>query len=646
MALVKKSKIKSAGKAATDGRNPPRPVRRPVPLPKAVAVGKHRPGRATQAAERIAAATEELASGLAQAAAATRQLGRSMEQIAAGAEEAAGASQEQSTALKAVVASLGVARAESERSSRQTGLLSTAMTETASQILRSVQSIERGAARQAEVIQVTIDLDQRAKDIGEITRVVGRISDQTNLLALNAAIEAARAGAEGRGFAVVADEVRTLAGNSDKYAKDVQTLTESILADAAQVSAGLRHSAETSKRDARAAAGVAHALDARREDMARIAQGSEEIRLAALDAERSALEAQKASEQVSSAAQEQSSGSSEAQSAIEQQTTSLDQSQQASQELSIIAEELRTGRTQAASIENISASAEELSAAVQELSSAASQVMAAVSQISRAAQVQTAATHQTSTALGEIETAARNTKNNAQVADERVRTLEAALKEGRQAVEQLLAGMEGALSDNQASVATTARLEAQGRRIEKIVDAIALIAVQTSMLAVSGSVEAARVGESGRGFALVSNDIRALSREASENVERAKDTVRGILDQIGILRTSIDQFIVSSELEAQYSRGVSLALGKMETDIAGLSAASATILRGADEILSATTEMAKASRQISVAAEEASAAAREAATAAAEQSSGAEDLAAAIEEVAGLANELKRQTAQ
>jgi methyl-accepting chemotaxis protein len=475
--------------------------------------------------------------------------------------------------------------------------------------------------------------------------VVSRISDQTNLLALNAAIEAARAGAEGRGFAVVADEVRTLAGTSDKYAKEVQALTESILTEVTAVSAALKKSADTSRRDAKSAAGVATALAARREDMARIAEGSEDIRLAAIDAERAALEAQKGTEQVSSAAMEQSSGASEAQAAIEQQAESLEQSQQASQELSVIAEQLRTRRTEAASIENISASAEELSASVQELSGAATQVMAAVAQISRAAQLQTSATHQTSTALSEIEAVARRNKKNAELSDERVKNLEQALKEGRQSVEQLLVGMGDAVTDNQASVATTTRLEGLGRKIEKIVDAIALIAVQTSMLAVSGSVEAARVGESGRGFAVVSTDIRALSREASENVERAKDTVRGILDQISVLKASIDQFIVASELEAASSRSVSIALGKMETDVAGLSSASATILRGADEILSATTEMAKASRQISAAAEEASAASREASTAAAEQSSGAEDLAAAIEEIAGLANELKRQSA-
>ena len=184
------------------------------------------------------------------------------------------------------------------------------------------------------------------------------IADQTNLLALNAAIEAARAGAEGRGFAVVADEVRTLAATSDKSAREVQSLTEAILSEVEEVGTLIKKVAETAKKDAKSAAGVAQSLEARLVDMIEIAEGSQSIRLAAAEAERAAIEAQKGAEQVSTAAQEQSSGATEAQSAIEQQTTSLDQGQQAAQSLAVLAEKIRSGRATSAAVEQISASAE------------------------------------------------------------------------------------------------------------------------------------------------------------------------------------------------------------------------------------------------------------------------------------------------
>ena len=59
-----------------------------------------------QAAERIAAATAELSSGINEAASAAEELKRSSDQIATGAEEASGAAQESLTAFKQVEAAI------------------------------------------------------------------------------------------------------------------------------------------------------------------------------------------------------------------------------------------------------------------------------------------------------------------------------------------------------------------------------------------------------------------------------------------------------------------------------------------------------------------------------------------------------------
>ena len=165
--------------------------------------------------------------------------------------------------------------------------------------------------------------------------------------------------------------------------------------------------------------------------------------------------------------------------------------------------------------------------------------MAAVEQINRGSQQQAAATQQTSAALAQIENSAKLAQTQRQGRRRARRRIDGCRAEARAArpIEGLVERrVDAPCDDTRTSLATIVRLEAVGRQIEKIVDAIALVAVQTSMLAVSGSVEAARAGDAGRGFAVVSNDIRSLAREASENVERVKDTVRGILDQIASLQ--------------------------------------------------------------------------------------------------------------
>jgi methyl-accepting chemotaxis protein len=644
MSLVKKSKI-AAGAAKTAAASAPSHVLKPGSVQPAKARTNGSASRHQTIAERVAAATEQLASGLTQASAATTELSRSMAQIASGAEEAAGAAQEQSAAIKRIVASLTSAKLEAEAAGKRSEVILTTLTDASSRIDVSARAIERNAERHLTSVNVISELERRAKDIGEITQTVSRISDQTNLLALNAAIEAARAGDHGRGFAVVADEVRSLAETSDKSAREVQKLADAIQNDVRGVVDSLNKAAATAADEASAARAAVAALDARRDDMARIFADSRDVLTTAVEAERAAIEATKGAEQIASAAEQQSSGASEAQTAVTQQAKSLDQSRIAAQSLSVLADTLRSGKGTVSAADQISSSAEELSATIQQLSSAAAQIMAAVEEINRATQLQASATQQTSAALTQIEKTARIAQKNGQAGNERVEGIEAALRESRASVERLVKGVSDALQGTRASAATVVRLETVGRRIEKIVGAIALIAVQTSMLAVSGAVEAARAGESGRGFSVVSNDIRALAREAADNVERATDTVRGILDQITLLRTDLDQIVAAAESEVQNNRAISTSLEKITVEVEGLGKASRSILEGSGSILQAVEETATGARQIAAAAEQASAASRDAATAAAEQSSGAEALAAAVEEIGSLADELKRRDA-
>lgn len=643
MALVKTSKI--AGSEAKSRRSTKAIAlsnSQTVPPPSRT----RRPGNGInrdQISERVAAATEELASGLSQASAAAEELRRSMEQIAAGADEAAGASQEQLAAIKQAAGNLTTARGEADNSRRKTEAAQVLLAETGAQIGASVQSIERNSERQAASAEIIAELERRAKDVSEITGVVSRISDQTNLLALNAAIEAARAGDHGRGFAVVAEEVRALADVSDKSALQVQSYAEEIQVKVRDAAGTVKASAAAAIAQAKAGQAVVQTLSGLRKNMVELADGSLGTLTAAIEAERAIQEAQKGAELVAGAAEEQASAASEAQSAVRQQAQSLEQGQAAAEALASLSEDLRGGKADQSAPEQIASTAEELSATIQELSSAASQISTAVEQINRGAQQQAAAAQQTSAALAQIEKSARVAQESGRLANDRIAVMGKELADARKTVEELSEGVVQALKVTRGSVETIVSLEAIGRKIEKIVDAITLVNIQTGMLAVSGAVEAARAGDAGQGFALVSSDIRSLAREATESVERIKDTVRGILDQIALLRRDLEQIIVTGESEVQSNRAVSRTLGEMTDEIVALGNANKAIQQGADAILAAAAETSTAARQIAAAAEEASSASRQAATASAEQAQSADDLAAAIEEIASLSDELKKQ---
>ncbi|MBP2314273.1 methyl-accepting chemotaxis protein [Azospirillum soli] len=597
--------------------------------------------RQQKVAERVASASSQMASGISESASASEQLRKSMEQIATGAQEASGAAQQSLTAITSISSQILQAKERAEISRQKSDVLQTLLAEVGQQISASVTSIGANAERQLASVDMVVELEKRAADIGEIVKAVARIADQTNLLALNAAIEAARAGQHGKGFAVVADEVRTLAETSEKSARDIQNLVGQIQTEVKLIADGINSAAGVAKSEVEKGRTVTIQLEQIRGDMVSLAKGASEISGASVEAERAAREAQKGSESIAAAAEEQSSACDEALRTVDQQTAALSQSQTASGELQTIAEELKNSTDITKSAEEVASAAEELSAAVQEISGAAAQIMSAIEQISKGAQQSSAATQQSSAAITQIERSAKLSQDNARLALDRAQGMSSLLGDSNKAIEGLIAGVLQALEETRKSNQLMTNLEQVSRRIDKIVDAISTVAVQTNMLAVNGSIEAARAGEFGKGFAVVSTDIRNLARDSAENADRIKDVVKATQDQIVAVRSDLEQIAASALAEVEKNKAITLNITNATRDMTVVVEGNDVILNGADAILSALEEAKKGVQQIAAAAEEASRAASEAATAAKQQARGSEELAAAVEEIASLADELQ-----
>ena len=597
--------------------------------------------RSQAVAEKLSAATDQVASAIAEATSSVEEMEKTMHTIAAGADQASAAAEESRAAVNQIEKASDTASARAEGSLKRVNDVVALAKSTTLEIEALIRGVRDTANANLESARMIGELERQSEEISKIVHAVTRIADQTNLLALNAAIEAARAGEHGKGFAVVADEVRNLAEISEKSARGIQEVVNEIQ-NQVKIVAG---DTETAGKKGREEVEKAQVIT---QDLVKIEKAFEDVRVNCSEIQKNAAQALadsqvylKGAEEIAAAAEETTSACEEAQKSTQEQSKAYSEMSDAARSLAETAEALKTSTNTQKSAEELAATAEELSTNAEELKASSQQISIAIEQINKAADIQAKAA-EASNALGErMRNAAKSMADRSELSVEKALATQNLLTANRVNVDSLIANI-GKNADAAAeSASNVMELQERTRRIDKIVDAIVMVTVQTKMLAVNGNVEAARAGEYGRGFSVVAGDIRSLANESSENADRIKDLVKNVQAQISKVAGDIELSGSKGRAEVERTKASTASLERIAQESEVVVTDFKDISRASGEAAAGLEQAGKASQQIATAAEETSRASAEAASAAEQALKAAQEIAQAIEDIASQADELQ-----
>ena len=241
--------------------------------------------------------------------------------------------------------------------------------------------------------------------------------------------------------------------------------------------------------------------------------------------------------------------------------------------------------------EELSANSTQIAAAAQETATEVDVASGAVQQISDNVRSVAAGAEQMTASIGEIST---NASEAARVAAHAVEAAEAANSQ-------------------------VAKLGASSAEIGDVIKVITSIAEQTNLLALNATIEAARAGEAGKGFAVVADEVKQLAQqtaratgEIGQRIEAIQSDAGGAVGAIGeisqiIQRINDYQTTIASAVEEQtattneMSQNVSVAAEsseKVSANIGGVARAASSTTSGVRDAQRAAGELAQMSSEL------------------------------------------------
>lgn len=210
---------------------------------------------------------------------------------------------------------------------------------------------------------------------------------------------------------------------------------------------------------------------------------------------------------------------------------------------------LRTVRSTSQQANLSSSSLTELAKAI---NVSAGKISQSMDEIARGAELQTGLVNQTSALISEMARSIERTSRSAEDAARSSAEASVVAQSGGQMAGKAVDKMRGVFEGVEKYAQRVFEFGERTKEIGNIVKVITEVAQQTHLLAINATIEAARAGDAGRGFAAVAEEIRQLAENTSKSAERisgiveevtgsSEETVRAVMDSTRHLSEGRDQ---------------------------------------------------------------------------------------------------------
>lgn len=245
-----------------------------------------------------------------------------------------------------------------------------------------------------------------------------------------------------------------------------------------------------------------------------------------------------------------------------------------------------------------------ISSAIQGVQNSAAQLQSTANQQSSTSKQHATVMTEITTTITELLATARQIAERAQQVGNAAREGSSAAHHGEQVVNTAQSAMGGIKHQFEQNIERMLDLGKKSQQIGGILDIVNELAEQTNILAINAAIEATGVGESGRRFGTVADEIRKLA-------DRVSGSTKEIRDLINQIRAAVDSTVMATEGTSKAVEAGTHEVSEVASAFSRFAELAETAAQAAQEIELSTKQQSSAVDQVHTAVSEVSKGAKE-----------------------------------